>query len=189
MVFSSSGPLDKDGCHRNESDARYHCHIKANVTAQAQSLVGFKSVSDVWLYSNGPMNVFSGVAIGADLANKYLGIHGSISTLSHQTGDHGYRLNGFDAGIKLGPNLNLIGLHPFVDVGYFRQIFVRVNDTTHHIGGLQYGAGAIWNFDQVSVDLKILKKSTTDLEKLWLKLGAPGVTEHLQAQLGVYLRF
>jgi hypothetical protein len=189
LALATPGAVDQYDCHRDIATSEYHCHGDSSTAKQNHFLIGVTSINDAWLYSNGPMNVFSGGALEFEAATGFVGLHGSWGYQTHVTGANTYKLYGWDAGLKVGPNISRIGLHPYAEVGYFGTSFSRPNAVAYPLSGLQYGAGLVLNKPTYAIDLRILNRATSELEIMWTSLGAPGTNYYLRAQLGVYLRF
>jgi hypothetical protein len=188
-AFATPGAVDQYDCHRDFETNEYHCHGDDASSKQSHVLIGVAVNSDVWTYVNGPYNVFAGARGVAEFATGFIGVHGGWSSQSHLTGTSDYSTYGWDVGLKLGPDISRIGMHPFVEVGYFSQNFAQPSGAAFTYQGLQYGGGFIWNRPKFAVDIKVLSRDTVDLELIWTQLGAPGVSLNLSAQVGGYLRF
>ena len=189
VCFATPGAVDEYDCHRDYKTNEYHCHGSDNLAKQRHTLMGVSTRNDVWLYSDGPLNAFSGAAAEGEFGIDHVAIHGSYSYQLHVTGSSDYSLSGWDVGLKAGPSIARLGLHPYLDIGYFSQSFNLPFNQTLSFAGLQYGGGLVWNRPTLAMDIRLLNKTTTELAQTWTILGAPGLTANLTAQLGIYFRF
>ena len=186
---ATPGAVDQYDCHRNYQTDKYHCHGSEQNAKQSHSLFGVSSRNDIWLYDNGPLNLFSGGAGEMEFGFNHVALHAGYGYQVHITGDTNYTLTGWDIGVKVGPNISRLGLHPYADIGYFNQSYQILNNPAIRFGGWQYGGGLIWNRNAIAFDLRLLNKTTGNLERIWDNLNGSGLTTHLSMQLGGYLRF
>ncbi len=188
-AHATPGAVDEYDCHRDYQTNKYHCHGSAQLAKQSHSLFGVTAKSDAWFYDDGPLNLFSGGSGEMEYGFGHLAVHAGYGYQVHVTGYRDYTLSGWDLGLKAGPNIARLGLHPYAEVGYFNQSFQIPNNPEITFDGMQYGAGIIWNRSALAFDFRILNKSTTNLKLIWVDLGGAGLTTHLTSQLGIYLRF
>lgn len=188
-ALASTGPVDRYDCHRDPVTNDYHCHGSMLDAQQSHFLAGIVIPFDSWNYDDGPSNVFAGV--GAEIeygAFKHFAVHSGIQFKGHISGSDSYTLNGFDIGLKIGPNIVRTGTHLYGDVGYFSQVFNEPNETKTTMAGLQAGVGIISNQDDIAFDLRLLWRNTADLEGFWSQAGFPANTTNLSVQFGLYYR-
>ena len=188
LCFATPGAVDEYDCHRDFDTGEYHCHGSEDRAKQQHTLIGISSRTDVWRYSDGPMNVFSGAAGELELAFDLLALHGGYAYQIHMTGAEDYNLTGWDIGLKAGPNIARLGLHPYVEAGYFSQNFNLLFGQQLPFSGIQYGVGLIWNRNAMAFDLRLMNKTIDELEQVWTSLGAPGGIMNATGQLGLYFR-
>jgi hypothetical protein len=189
LAFATPGAVDKYDCHRDFQTNEYHCHGSEDASKQHHVLLGVVLNSDVWTYDDGPFNAFLGASGRVEVARSFFGIYGSWAKQSHITGATNYSIYGWDTGLKLGPSISRVGLHPFVDVGYYALNYELPTGDLYPFQGLQYGAGLAFNQPNLAMDVKLLNRDAAGLKNIWVELGEPGLTYNVSVQLGAYLRF
>ena len=187
--FASPGAVDDYDCHRDFQTNKYHCHGDEQQAKQSHYLFGLSSRTDVWMYDDGPLNLFTGGAGEMEFGFGHLAVHAGYSYQVHVTGYTDYTLSGWDVGLKAGPNIARLGLHPYADVGYYSQGFQIPNNSLEKFTGWQFGGGIIWNRNAFALDWRILKKTTTQLADFWDSIESGGLTQNYATALGLYMRF
>jgi hypothetical protein len=186
---ASTGVVDRYDCHRDPQTREYHCHGSPENAKRSHVLIGAVSSSDLWLYSNGPYSLFTGAGIQLELAHDFAAVYGNYSFRVHVTGQDFYENSGWEAGIKLGPHISRLGLHPYATAGYFSHAFILPSQYSYDFQGLQYGVGLLWNNEKTGLDLRIQNRNSDALASVWDELGAPGLTHDISIQLSANLRF
>lgn len=188
LVIASPGIVDDYDCHEGGPDNQYHCHGSDDAAKVSHLLIGGTFSADSWHYGNGPMNLFAGVGVAVELANDFVAGYARWASQPHYTGDSGYRLSGWQAGVKLGSGIARIGLHPYGQLGYFSQQYQLVDSRVFDLAGFQFGGGVIQNFKNAAVDFSISYRDPRPAQQIWVDLDAPGLTAHLSTQLTIALR-
>lgn len=189
FVWASPGAVDQYDCHRDPQTNLYHCHGSQDQSQQTHVLIGIANVTDIWIYDNGPSNVFSGGSAQLEYANKFIAGYGSYNYQVHVTGNIGYRISGWDLGLKLGPNISRLGIHPYVAAGVNGYRFTLPSETFATYGGFEYGGGVIWNFSGFAMDARVMYRDPSSLADVWTGWGLGGLTTNLASKIGVYARF
>lgn len=189
VAFASTGVVDRYDCHRDPQTREYHCHGTPANAKRSHFLLGAISSSDLWLYSNGPFSLFTGAGVQLEMAYDHAAVYGNYSYRVHVTGQDFYENSGWETGIKLGPEIARLGLHPYFTAGYFSHAFILPSQYSYAFQGLQYGAGLVWNHEKTGFDLRVQYRSPGELAAVWQELGAPGLTHDISIQLSANLRF
>lgn len=187
-AWASPGAVDRYGCHKDPATGKRHCHGTTEQAKQTHVLVGALGTSSIWLYNDGPANLFGGIGGQLEFGWESLAAFGAYHYQWNLNGSKDFSLNGWDVGVKAGPNIAKLGLHPFALLGYY-SFTLQTPGLPMPDSGLQYGAGLILNRPSNSFELKLIYKDPTELEQIWQTLGYPGVSANLSTQVGFHLRF
>lgn len=186
--MATPGAIDDFNCHRAQDTGEYHCHGSKAQAKQYHVLIGALISNDLWFYDNGPFNMFSGVGGQLEIAWGPLAAYGAYHYQWHMTGSSDFSIRGWDLGVKAGPDIARLGVHPYAMIGHFSNTF-EIRNRFIPYRGLEYGAGLIANQAKTSIDLRILYRNPQDLRMVWQDLNYPGLTTNLSVQLGFHLRF
>lgn len=187
-VWATPGAVDKYDCHKASDTGEYHCHGSKEQARQFHVLTGVTSTNDFWVYDDGPYSLFSGVAAQLEIGWGSVATYAAYHYQWHATGSADFMIRGWDAGIKAGPGIARVGLHPYALAGYFSNTF-DINGRLTPYSGTQYGGGLVFNRADSSFDLRVLYRNPQDLRAIWQQLGYPGLIANLNVQLGYHFRF
>lgn len=187
-LWASPGAVDQYNCHRDPNTNQRHCHGTQEQAQQYHILIGAMSTNDLWLYDDGPYNLFSGVGGQIEVGFSSIALFGAYHYQWHATDSSDFYLRGWDLGIKAGPNIARLGLHPYVTAGYYSLTF-EIPGKLLPLGGYEAGAGLIYNRAGSSIELRAVYRNPDDLKETWAMFGYEGVVASLHAQLGYHLRF
>ena len=184
--LSAPGHAANHSCQSDSGSGTYRCHDNPD---KDHFLVGLNLSSNLWLYDNGPANLFAGGGVAVEYGYRFAALYADYNWQPHLTGDRTYALTGWSAGLKLGPSINQDSWHPYLTVGGFHQSLRGRNGLDQTLYAYQFGAGMIVNVRRFAIDARVLYRNPNEADSLWRTYQADGLQHHLGIELIGYLRF
>jgi hypothetical protein len=197
-VQADVGVLDKYECHKHQETKKYHCHGPADLAKMGGVIVGADARTLVWSTAGGILP-FIGVAVNAEYNYNWIAVSSSYYYMPMVTDiteedvsvSSAITLQGWQAGVKVGPGVGRLGSKMFLAAGWNAPTITDSENSQYDrtLAGYYVGAGFGVNTNTLAIDVSANYYDPTKTNTYLIDRGAEADATVVDARVSVGWRF